>query len=224
VDPVVSPETRAAFDRERGAARAARPRDEAAMRELTQKMYARLEAFQAKVIAENDVKVACRRGCSYCCHLRVEMRPHEAFVLAHHIATRVDPAMRDRLIARLEATATRLATMSVEEHRRAVIPCALLEDGACAVYEARPAACRKYYSVSVDTCRDAYDNIAAPLSGPLEDDNVRLAGNAIALGYTKGREEAGMDTKLYELHFALRRALQDNVALRRYRAGKQAFV
>jgi hypothetical protein len=223
-DVVIPPDLRAAFDRERGEARRAKPQDAATFRTLTIAMYGRLAQLQGGVIARDGVDVACRRGCSYCCHLRVEIRPHEAFVLAHHVEARFSREQRARFDARLNANATRIEALTVEGHQRAGIPCALLDNGVCTAYEARPAACRKYYSVSVDTCRDAFNDTSAPLTGPLESDNVRLAGNAVALGYAKGREEAGFDIKLYELHFAVRHALRGGQAERRYRARKQPFV
>ena len=187
-------------------------------------MYGRLAALQGEVIAHDKVALACARGCSYCCHLRVEIRPHDTFVLAHHIQTRFDGEQRARAIARIEENLERIARLTPEQHVRAGIPCALLEDGACSAYEARPATCRKYYSVSVETCRNSFNDTAAPLTGELEHEQVRLAGNAVALGYAKGLEDAGYDAALYELHYALHKALTHPKAETRYRSRKRAFV
>jgi Fe-S-cluster containining protein len=220
----VSPALQAAFDRERSDARARERVDAAAARTHTVRMYGRLAALQTQVMADEKVGVACTRGCSYCCHLRVEIRPHEAFVLAQHIQTVSSPEQRARIAVRIEDNLGRIASLSRDEHVRAGIPCALLEADACSVYEARPATCRKYHSVSVVVCRAAFDDTAAPLIGEIEHEQVRLAGNAVALGYAKGVEEAGYDAALYELHYALHRALNDPKAERRYRHGKKAFV
>ncbi|MEP7183762.1 MAG: YkgJ family cysteine cluster protein [Betaproteobacteria bacterium] len=223
-DDVVPPDLQAEFERERSDARRARPKDPADLRALTVRMYGRLAELQQSVITRHDVNVACRRGCSYCCHLRVEIRPHEAFVLADYIRSRFDADQCAAILSRIEDNLARIAPLSAEQHIRAGTPCALLEDGACSVYEGRPAACRKYYSVSVETCRDAFSDTAAPLTGPLEDDHVRLAGNAVALGFAKGREDAGLDATLYELHFALRHALANPRTEKRYRDGKRPFA
>jgi Fe-S-cluster containining protein len=219
----VTPALQHAFDRERKDA--SRPNaDDAQARAQTVRMFGRLARLQADVIAEQRVDVACERGCSYCCHLRVEIRPHEAFVLAHHIQSRLSAEQQVQVLARLEETLRRIAPLSAAQYIRAGIPCALLDERACSVYEGRPATCRKYYSVSVATCRDAFKDTAAPLTGELEDEQVRLAGNAVALGYAKGLEDAGYDTTLYELHFALYKALTDPKAGKRYRQRKKAFV
>lgn len=219
----IPPDLQAAFDGERSNASTALP-DGTTARAHTVRMFGRLAALQADVIAKRRIDVACERGCSYCCHLRVEIRPHEAFVLAHHIDSRFGAAQRVRVIARLEENLRRIASLSTEQHVRAGIGCALLEDGACSVYEGRPATCRKYYSVSVATCRNAFHDTAAPLTGELEVEHLRQAGNAVALGYAKGLEDAGYDAARYELHFALHKALTDPRAEKRYRQRKKAFV
>jgi Fe-S-cluster containining protein len=215
----VSPELQAAFDRERKEARSSAP-----SRAQTVRMYGRLAALQREVTARGKVEVACARGCSYCCHLRVEIRPHDAFVLAEHIETRFTAERRARAIARIEENLARIGQLTPEQHIRAGIPCALLEESVCSVYEGRPATCRKYYSVSVETCRNAFNDTSAPLTGEIEDGQVRLAGNAVALGYAKGLEDSGYDATLYELHYALHNALTNPEAETLYRNGKRPFV
>ncbi len=223
--PATAPaDLQAAFDRERRDARQARPRDAGQARAVTVRMYGRMEALQAAATQSGGVTLACAPGCDFCCHLRVEVRAYEAFVLAHHIATKWDDARRARFAPRLDERLARISGMTTDAHVRAGVPCALLEDGRCTAYAARPAACRKYHSVAVATCRDAFAHPDAPLSGPLDDERVRLAANAIALGHAKGREEAGADPTLHELHFALAQALANPAAERRYRDGKKPFV
>src|SRR4029079_10898878 len=134
---------------------------------------------------------------------------------AQHIRAKYTPAQQAQAIARIEENLRRIAPLSPAQHVRAGIPCALLVEGACSAYEARPATCRKYYSVSVETCRNAFLDTSAPLTGALEDDAVRLAGNAVALGHAKGLEDAGYDATLYELHDALLRALTQPKAEKR---------
>lgn len=219
---------RDAFELERRDARlqvtTTRTQAPAALRALTVRMYSRLAARQQQVVAAENVKIACARGCAYCCHLRVEVRPHEVFVLAQHIQATFDDASRAKVLAKLDENVRRIAVLSAEQHIRAGIPCALLEDGVCSVYEGRPATCRKYYSLSVDTCRNAYNDTAAPLTGPLEHDNLRLAGNATALGFAKGIDEAGLNAEMVELQFALKLALESGKPEKRYRSGKKPFI
>ena len=76
----------------------------------------------------------------------------------------------------------------------------------------------------MDTCRTAFEHPEEPRGGPLEDDALRLAGNAVALGYARGVEESGRDAARYELHGALLDSLENPKTSRRYRDGKKAFV
>jgi hypothetical protein len=221
----IGPELQAAFDHERKEARAGKRYAAAASRMQTVHMYGRLAALQAEVGARDKVELACKRGCSYCCHLRVEIRPHEAFVLSQHIRATFNAEQRSRAMARIEENLRRIAALSPEQHVRAGIPCALLEEGICSAYEGRPATCRKYHSVAAETCRNAFNDTSAPLTGEIEHEQVRLAGNAVALGHARGLEDAGYDAALYELHYALHRALADlPKAEKRYRRGKRPFV
>lgn len=219
----VNAELQRAFDREREVAQRASPRDPAAARAQTIAMYGRLAELQRDVIAARGIVPACRPRCSYCCRLRVEIRPHEAFVLAQHVRARLADAVRRRVLDRLAHNLARVRFLSAAQHNAARVECALLDDGLCTAYEARPAACRKYYSLRQATCRDVHDDPAAPRSGPLEDEHVRLAGNAVALGHAQGWADAGYDAEPYELHFALHHALRGSQAERRYRDGKRAF-
>ena len=220
----VSVGLQAIFEQERAAARNATARDGSAVRTQVVRMYARLAREQDAVMNTSKLELACARGCNYCCHQRVEIRPYEAFVLADHIRVRMTQAEQLDVKHRLAANGARIAPLAALQHTQAGIPCALLIDGACSVYEARPAACRKYYSLSVDTCRSAFEKPAEPLVGQLEDDGLRLAGNAVALGFAKGVEESGRDINRYELHAALLDALENPKAARRYRDGKKAFI
>ena len=220
----VSAELQVVFEQERGAARNTPARDGDAVLAQVVRMYARLEREQSAVIASAKLAVACERGCNYCCHQRVEMRPYEAFVLAEHIRVRMTAAQQVEVKRKLSANLAYIAPLAPLQHTQAGIACALLVNGVCSVYEARPAACRKYFSLSVDTCRTAFEHPTEPLSGPLEDDALRLAGNAVALGYARGVEESGRDANRYELHAALLDALENPKSAKRYRNGKKAFV
>jgi len=225
MDAAVPLELQQAFERERARASSDASPDAETARSVTIRMYGRLADLQRDVITQRRLQIECKRGCSYCCHLRVEIRPHEAFVLAEHIATRFDAAQRAAIVTRLEANLSRIAPLTAATHIRAGIACSLLDDtGACSAYDARPATCRKYHSVSVATCKSAFDDTSAPLTGEIEDETVRLAGNAVTLGHAQGLRDAGYDAELYELHFALWKALTDPKSAKRYRQRKKAFV
>jgi hypothetical protein len=98
-----------------------------------------LWAHCAAVAAPGEALPACARGCSHCCHGRVEVTAPEVFLLARFLRRRPD-AERDAHIAR---TAVSVQGMDRQARHQAKVPCALLDgDGTCSAYEARPLACR----------------------------------------------------------------------------------
>lgn len=220
-------ELQSAFDQERVASRSAfeRSREPHLLKQATVRMYGRLAELQARVRDQQKVNIACEAGCHHCCHLRVEVRPYEAFVLADFIRGEFSAMSLSEILAKLEANLAKIAPLSPDGHTRAGIPCALLDPhGRCSVYQARPAACRKYYSTDLATCADARAHPEAPLARDIEHETLRLAGNAVALGFAKGVEDAGLDAVRVELHRALVSALKNPKSEKRWRDGKKPFV
>ncbi len=220
-------ELQAAFDQERNKTRRLfeQSRDPRTLAQSTIRMYGRLADLQAQVRDQQKVEVACAAGCHHCCYLRVEVRPYEAFVLAGHIRAHFKGDALAALLSRIEENLGKVSSLAPDAHHRAGVACALLDaSGRCSVYDARPAACRKYYSLHLDTCKEARANPSAPLARDIEHEALRLAGNAVALGFAKGVEEAGLDADRVELHRALHSALTNAKSEKRWRDGKRPFV
>lgn len=95
-------------------------------------LVARVDAFERGVRARRAVDMACRAGCSACCHAQLTVCDVEAELVRESLRGLDEPA-RARL-------AERVAAMPERAERD---PCALLEsDGRCAIYEGRPLVCR----------------------------------------------------------------------------------
>lgn len=89
--------------------------------------------------------VACKRGCSHCCHIAVGVPRQEAELIGERIGRKP-----------LHAEArTHFEDFDWGYHN----PCAFLRDGECSIYEHRPLACRVHYSVDTD-------NVLCELSPP----------------------------------------------------------
>lgn len=104
-------------------------------------VHALLEPELAKV----TVDTKCRKGCSACCHLEVEITKDEGELLAEVVMAghRIDEA-RLQLQAARERRSAEWAQM-VHLPNRCVF---LGEDGACTVYAHRPGSCRKHLVVT----------------------------------------------------------------------------
>ncbi len=107
---------------------------------------------QAKQI--RSIRFACQKGCSYCCSLRVEVLPPEAFYIAGQIKTwPVDQQVH--LINKLEQHVQYADERSFAHYNR---PCPFLNaNGACSIYAVRPHKCRANLSLDVKPCIEIGD-------------------------------------------------------------------
>ncbi|MGE5096087.1 MAG: YkgJ family cysteine cluster protein [Betaproteobacteria bacterium] len=209
-------ESRAAFSR---------AREPEGMTTAVVTLHRRVDEALAATIAGHKVAVACSRGCSYCCSLRVQVQPYEAFRLAAWLRRHFDAARLEQVLAKLRANVAKTRALGEEARKRTNIPCALLgDDGACTAYEARPAQCRRYHSTSVDPCKAFH-------ADPSRDDidsgmHPAVAHNADVI-ITQARHaarEAGLADESVDMNLALLEALENPKAWRRWKDGKKPFV
>ena len=186
--------------------------------------HARVDEVLETSIAGHGVKLACAKGCSYCCHLRVEVQPYEAFTLAAWLRRNLDATRLAEAISRLRANVERTLELGIEARKRTNIACALLgDDGACGAYEAQPAQCRRCHSTSVDPCRAFHDD---PSNDTLESGQHPAVAHNAGVVITQARHavrEAGLDDASHDMNVALLEALESPKPWRRWRDGKKAF-
>jgi Fe-S-cluster containining protein len=187
--------------------------------------HQKIDAMVDESIRVHQVAVACRRGCSHCCHMQVEILPPEAFALAAWLKRQLDASALDAVRNRLRGNAARTRQLGDEGRKRANMPCALLgSDGACTAYAARPAQCRRFHSTHLPTCEASFaapddDSISSP-AHPLVMHNVQV----VVTVAQHGLRDAGLDSTPRDMNLALLEALEGSTAERRWRDGKKAFV
>jgi hypothetical protein len=94
-------------------------------------LVTRVDEFEAAVRARRHLDMACRAGCSLCCHVQLTVCDVEADFMREHLESLDEPA-RARLRERLD-----------EAGSSARDACIFLEDdGRCAAYMGRPLVCR----------------------------------------------------------------------------------
>jgi hypothetical protein len=199
-------------------------RDPARLATAVITLHRRVDEVLATTIEGHGVKVACARGCSYCCSLRVQVQPYEAFTLAAWLRRSFAPARLAGVIERLKANVARTRELGEEKRKRTNIACALLgEDGACTAYEARPAQCRRYHSTDVEPCKAFHASHDESIEAAMHE---AVAHNADVI-ITQGRHAvraAGLDDASVDMNEALLEALENPKAWRRWKDGKKAFV
>jgi Fe-S-cluster containining protein len=197
--------------------------------DLTRRHYRRFALVQQRTleteVAQNGDALACRKGCGYCCHNRVSAPAHEILTLAACIQE-LPEAERAVIVERVARNAERIGPMTSHEQFTTPIRCALLgEDASCSVYEARPTACRRYHSQSLEDCETSFfdpENLESRirLSIPL-----LAMSSAHSMGLRRALAERELDATHYELHTALREAMVNpQVCADRYRRGEKTFL
>ena len=164
--------------------------------------------------ADDADTLACRAGCSWCCHFSVDVRPVEAFNIVEFMKVNFTPAERQQLQARIEANARIMSSLDEIQRMQLNIPCPFLCEDRCSIYDARPQTCRNYHATDASGCRQSYeepDNFdIAPEYAP----QVYQAGGAHVDAFCKAMQNAGYDIAAYELNTALNAALLQPEATR----------
>jgi Fe-S-cluster containining protein len=201
-----------------------RAREPAELAKAVVIFHRRVDQILDASVQAHAVPIACRRGCDYCCHLRLTVQPYEAFVLAAWLRRNFSAERLAAVMLRLRDNARLTRAMGIEARKRTNMRCSLLgEDGACTAYEARPAQCRRYHSMRVLTCETFFrDPTDESVESPL---HPALAHNAAVLitQAQNAARAAELDAEGEDLNLALLEALENPKAWRRWRDGKKPF-
>ncbi len=180
-----------------------------AVRFLHAKVEATLEATKA-------LPIACKQGCSHCCHSWVSAPAPELLFVAKRIRTRAAD------VERLKTTYAAAKDLDVPERKRNPIPCPMLVADLCTIYQWRPMACRFAASADAAICaRSFLKGSAEAIPSPVRNLRGRAAYQmalAIALRY------AGLPHHYYELNAGLSRALEREDAERAWLKGEDIFA
>jgi Fe-S-cluster containining protein len=146
--------------------------------------------------------IACRKGCAWCCTVRVTATAPEIFNAARHIREQ-----RPELVARILAESR--VTNGLENMARADLRrwCPLLAaDQSCSIYEVRPTSCRAVMAPDATYCLDGFDGKHDDFryfARPME---LNRWFSCAVLAALRGR---GLAADKYELTQALAIALAD---------------
>jgi Fe-S-cluster containining protein len=89
-------------------------------------------------------------------------------------------------------------------------PCALLENGACSVYDARPMACRIYLSTKLETCLEFYNHPDNEHNYPALIELPLRAGRMMNEGFMAALKEHGIETAEFRLEQGLSIVLKND--------------
>ncbi len=157
-----------------------------------------------------DPPIACGEGCAFCCYLRADVTAAEIARIVLHLRATRSPAEVQLVAQRARETAARVGGFDADARAEARVPCTLLEDGRCSVYEVRPLVCRGCNSASADDCEAALGDgsVDTTVYAP-QKALFHYAGTAL-LRALRGRR---LPSDLVELNAGLARGLSSEDAL-----------
>lgn len=173
------------------------------------------ESFQAE-----GAGIACRAGCNFCCHLRVMVLPHEAIALFRHIGSRMPKEEAQLVRKRVLENAAHIAALAREGRSATNLACAFLVDGKCSAYEARPAACSGYHSLSKEKCEASFGNGGHLPEGIPVFAALRYVAAELDDGMEQGLNAMKLDTTRVELSTAVAALIRNPALIQRWRSGR----
>lgn len=179
--------------------------------------------FVASLAAAHVDTIACRPGCCYCCYIKVDVMPVEAFIIVDAIRAKFAKKEQEQVKESADENHRKIAPLSADEHMRSNIPCPLLKDGKCSVYACRPSLCRRFHAVTHTSCEQAFGR---PDLAGLPDEMVPEVSHAVGIlhwAHIHAFESLGYDSRPYDLNAALVETMGNNHCERRWRDKKKAF-
>jgi Fe-S-cluster containining protein len=164
--------------------------------------------------------IACVKGCAFCCHVSVTATAPEIFLVANTLREKHRQDF-DALLARIRAADEQTRSLTSMERAIRKIPCALLEQNMCSVYEARPGACRGFTSTSVKACERGFNGENVQVETPAVWTTLRSAQKQALWAALAA---AKLPSALYEFHHGLRVALETPDAEARWLKGEDVFA
>jgi len=188
----------------------------AELADLYEREFARQRAIDA-TFEQSLAAVECRKGCSFCCRLKVTATPLEVI----RIATTLDDARGATVLSAAEL----IAGMNERERVARQVPCPLLLDGACSAYEVRPLTCRALLSRRAALC-ERYFEVGTTMtdSGPVPSLVApRLIAAALINGQIAALRDVGLASKTVELISALAALTRDPSLFLRWLSREDVF-
>ena len=167
-------------------------------------------ADEALAIVQDEYRprLDCRAGCSYCCcKPGVLVSVPDLLRIVDHIGSAFSADAAAAVGERARRYASQMEGRGLSEYVGESVPCPLLVDGRCSVYDIRPLVCRGYNSTNVDRCRQAHLDPEAlvPIFSVLKD-----VTDGAMVGAAQGLKAAGFNDALVDLGTGLNIALSAN--------------
>lgn len=191
--------------------------------EILRHAWVRFEEIRQQATAYNPSKIACKKSCSYCCHLTVTVHAYEMFPIFDFIQAKFPQKDIRSVLKQAEKNHNIMKDLSHEECKLTNIRCPLLSStGECMCYEVRPMACRLHHSTDMTLCEIQHADPRQEISGGFIEDMHMLHAmimGALSLAY----EHHQYDVRKYYLNHAVLECLQNKKLINRWKKKKSIF-
>lgn len=107
---------------------------------------------------ENVAEAHCMKGCSFCCHSRVECTKTEALAFKKWCDFHLNDIEKFAIVRKAKEFKKKVESLTKEQRLILRYPCPFLDNqGACGIHPARPLVCRGVYSNNRMACQVAHE-------------------------------------------------------------------
>jgi Fe-S-cluster containining protein len=183
------------------------------------------QRHDSRIASAPDVgTLACRAGCTWCCHFSVDVRAVEVFSILEFVERTFTAEEKARVYAEVRTNSAALRNLGEMERMRRNVKCPFLNEGRCTVYAARPQTCRNYHATNVAGCQQSYEDPDNLDIDPEFAPWVYQAGGAHVDAFSTAMRDEGYDVSAYELNAAVDAALSEPAASERFAAKSSPFL
>jgi Fe-S-cluster containining protein len=179
---------------------------------------------QAIASAPDVSTLACRAGCTWCCHFSVDVRAVEVFRILDHIQRQFSAEQKARVFNEIRVNSAKMRDLDEMQRMTRNVKCPFLSEGRCSIYTARPQTCRNYHATNVIGCEQSYEQPDNLDIDPEFAPYVYQAGTSHADAFAAALRQAGYDSDVYELNTAFDAALSDPTSRQQFEAKRPAFA
>lgn len=184
--------------------------------------YGRIDSAISSAEAHSHQQVACKAGCSYCCHLKIEAFANEVLLIRQHVLTHFTPELTRLVMQQAQQNVQLAKKMDRVTRLHTNMKCAFLQDNQCSIYPVRPTNCRTHHALDANVCKSSFEQPGAALTSP-QVTLILAAGTGLHYGHVQAEKAKGMDTTSYDLSAAFLEAMRKPDAIQRLKAGKRVF-
>jgi Fe-S-cluster containining protein len=164
-----------------------------AISQLYRSMAELLDSFLARTASEGT-PAQCKKGCAWCCYQEVFAVTHEFLHLRDFILQHFGKEQQEQILERAREKVLLTTNLPLEEQLKVRAACPFLENGICMVYEARPMACRIYFSYSLSSCIRDHDRPTNRKNIPELFEFPLLAGRMLNEGFVAYLKQSGIQS------------------------------